>query len=118
MGKNIQAIDSNALFDDIHRFLELKGVEASDYRLVEVDSFEEEDKEMVLYQENDKFIVPADIAEEVAHVGYLNYHRDVYFADKEGKTLLKSGNFFDGNWSAIHAFSFDHLNFHLEDIFE
>ena len=114
----IRVIDSNGLFDEINRFLDLKDVEPEDYRLIEADEYEIDVPriEEVLVNENEQFVVPATIAEQVVKVLFTEYRQQVQFMDKNGNVLLESKGFAFGNLNAITAFSFEDLNFHSEDI--
>lgn len=114
----IRIIDSNGLFDEINRFLDLKDVKAEDYRLIEADEYEIDIPriEEVLVNKNEQFIVPATIAEQVVKVLFTEYRQQVEFIDENGKVLLESKGFAFGNLNAITAFSFEDLNFHSEDI--
>lgn len=114
----IRVIDSNGLFDEINRFLDYKGVKAEDYRLIEADEYEIDlpSIEEGLVNENEQFIVPATIAEQVVKVLFTEYRQKVEFMDSNGNVLLESKGFASGNLNAITAFSFEDLNFHSEDI--
>jgi hypothetical protein len=114
----IRVIDSNGLFDEINRFLDLKDVKAEDYRLIEADEYEIDLPriEEVLVNKNEQFIVPETIAEQVVKVLFTEYRQQVQFMDKNGNILLESKGFALGNLNAITAFSFEDLNFHSDDI--
>lgn len=114
----IRVIDSNGLFDEINRFLDLKDVKAEDYRLIEADEYEIDvpSIEEVLVNKNEQFIVPTTIAKQVVKVLFTEYRQQVQFMDKNGNVLLESKGFAFGNLNAITAFSFEDLNFHSDDI--
>jgi hypothetical protein len=118
MATKIRVIDSNGLFDEINRFLDLKDVNPEDYRLIEADEYEIDVPriEEVLVNKNEQFIVPVTIAEQVVKVLFTEYRQQVQFMDENGNVLLESKGFAFGNLNAITAFSFEDLNFHSEDI--
>lgn len=119
MATEIRVIDSNALFDDINRFLELLKVNPDDYRLVKVDEYEQErpeSEEITMTMKDESFIVPSTIAEQVVKVLYSNYRQQVKFIDEAGQVLLESSGL--ANPLKVTAFSFEDLNFHSEDLFD
>lgn len=118
MAKEIRTIDEGGLFDEIRAFLEIKGVNYEDYRLIEAQSYVLCDSDEDLQEESTSFIVPKEWAEQIVKVVYSENYSVLQFEDEDGNVLLESQSFHRGDWNKVTAFAFEDLNFHLEDIFE